>query len=394
MMPHGTWRWRRCSAWWALATGVVVAFAVSAGAEVPERKPYLLLVSFYTPPLAGVTDEHLAFIRESAYDGVAIPIADAYDAAPLAEIVQIAAQLDSARVKSQMDLWPWFYLNRFVGRPEGRHDAGVQVGDRAADYFGRIRALDLDDRAGALSDMIGLWRLSLRSARASGSPGVVVDLELYNDYRCSNVTFVAKQRGETVEQVRERLREVGRDMGRIVAEEYPDAVLLALFTRLGETGSGGTAPTESELSEGLLGFLAEKSVPARLLDGGEISPGYYNPGVDALRRRIAEREEHLRPFLEKYAGRFGLAGTIAPYHDSKILESWIADAAGTDPPFRSLEDFRPMLRELFARYRYVWIYAAKAAKANPYDPAIAPQYNRIFAEVIEEVSGSHVPVGR
>jgi hypothetical protein len=81
-----------------------------------------------------------------------------------------------------------------------------------------------------------------------------------------------------------------------------------------------------------------------------------------------------------------LAGTISPYHDYKLLSWWIKDAAGADPPLKTVEDFRPMFKTLFDAYDWVWIYAASAAQSEPYTLDNVKRYGAVLRAALEEAA--------
>ena len=356
--------------------------AQGSTAERPKR--YLMLVTFFTKELAAMPPEKLSVANDSPYHGVAVPVIDGYDGDPIpseAEIEARFAVLDKACTK---DLWPWVFTNRIYGQAEIEHSHNAPQ----REYFKRFRAIDLNDQAGALSDFYALWRASLRLAKRHGAPGVVIDLEGYNDYRCYKVSYVAKKLGISADEVMTKLRGIGAALGRIVEEEYPEAVIWTLFTALHkprETLADGrdAYSTVAYMSLGLLDYLKNHDVPALVLDGGESGgPGYYNETLEKLQKSIAERRERFAPWLQMYPGRLALAGTISTWHDASLLTGWIAKAKD-NPNLQTIDDFRPFLKALFDAYPYVWIYAAGAAKHNPYDPEIAAKHNAVYREVLE-----------
>ena len=74
--------------------------------------------------------------------------------------------------------------------------------------------MDLDNETGARQDMMKQWRLAVRTARQWKSPGILWDPEAYNDYRTYDVSYLAKLRGESVDQVIEKCEKVGADLRR------------------------------------------------------------------------------------------------------------------------------------------------------------------------------------
>ena len=139
--------------------------------------------------------------------------------------------------------------------------------------------------------------------------------------------------------------------------------------------------------EGLLDRSVERDIPLTVVDGGEIAVGYYNPSPEALRKRILRRAEVVRPLLEKYRGRYVLAGTIAPYADASKITGWLERRAGDNQPYKTLADFEPLFRILFSTYRFVWIYAASAAKFFPFRPDSAREYHPQIERFLRKFGG-------
>lgn len=106
-----------------------------------------------------------------------------------------------------------------------------------------------------------------------------------------------------------------------------------------------------------------------------------------LKNKIARTKAQLRPFTTEYPNHFVLGGTIAPYHDITQLKpnSWIDKKAKGNPTLQTIDDFKPLFRELFTSLPYVWTYPASATRYDPYNPNIAPKYNKAIAEVLNEI---------
>lgn len=335
--------------------------------------PYLLLVTFYTPRLSDLTAQHLTALRDAPFNGVASAVVTAYNTDPVPDISAFGEALNLCK-QARVKVWPWVFMNRMIARhPEGRSHVGTR---QAPEYFKRIKAMDLDNAAGARADFLRIWRLALRLARRLDAPGIVADFEAYNNYRAYSPVWVAEQRGETVDKVIQQLRQLGADLADIVAEEYPKAVIWQLF--FDPYSTPYTAPDGRKVTRtcnyvnlGILDRAVEKGIPLTLIDGAETAVGYYQPSLERLKGRIDAHQAKARPFLDKYGERLQLAGTIAPYADCRRLDGWIRRAAGDNPPWKTAADFVPLFKELFARYRWMWIYAASAARFNPYDATAA-----------------------
>lgn len=351
---------------------------------------YLLLVTFSAPRLGQLDEAGIRAINAFPYHGVALTVIGAYQVVPVPGLDEFAPVVALAKARCKKDLWPWIFLNRMIGRSP-RSPAHPSA-PKAGECFGRIKGMDLDGSAGALPDFLALWRLSLLLAKALGSPGVVVDLEAYNDYRVYNPFALAQMRGEEVDEVLQKLRHIGQKMADIAAEVYPDAKVWFLFTGLDaspiyESGGRRLRRSVSYIVEGLLDRAVERGLPLTVIDGGETTVGYYNPSPSALRGRISRRAEVAKPLLEKYRGRYVLAGTIAPYADASEITDWLRRAAGKSPPYKTLADFEPLFRILFSTYRYVWIYAAGAAKFYPFKPESARKFHPWIERFLREFGG-------
>lgn len=355
------------------------------------KRPYLNLITFYTPKLVEAEPEKMKLLRDSAFDGVAMPVEGGYVSAAVPEYAPLLAKAQSAQSAAGKQVWPWIFLNRMIGSPE---DAQGHAGANAADpgYFQKIKILDLDNAAGARAQYLALFRLAVRLARELKSPGIVLDLEAYNNYPVYNVGYVAERRGETPQQVIAGCEKLGADMARVCAEEYPACVVWSLFSRLETRQSvpGLDQPaltTVGCMSLGFLKYCLAQHLPTRYLCGGEDSVGYYSADLPALQRKITTRAAALSPYLEQFPANFELAGTISPYHDYHVLTSWLQKVAGADPQLKTIADFQPFFRTLFEQYDWVWIYAASAGKANPYAPALSATYSAVYRAAMAEACG-------
>jgi hypothetical protein len=353
------------------------------------KRPYLCLITFYTPHIMAATAEQMAVINDTPYDGVAMPIAGAYDTQPVPDYETYGDQIAMLRRTCRYRIWPWVFVNRFIGcSAESRRHTSQS--SEPPEYFRRIKSLDLDDAAGARSDMMKIWQHAVRMARDLGSPGIVLDLEAYNDYRTYDVAHVAEERGETVAQVARACEEVGADLARIVQQEYPQCVVWSLFSRLQPTDikaqdyEGPIYPVPGHITHGFLAYCQRNRVPAKYLCGGEVELGYYNRNVSALKDRIRARDAAFEAPLRQFPDHFFLAGTISPYHDYKILTGWLKKAAGEDPELKNIHDFLPMFKALFDAYDWVWIYASTAGQTAPYDPETSKLYSGVLDEALKQ----------
>ena len=347
----------------------------------PRKRSYLKLITFYTKPLGAATPEALRVLNDSAYAGVAIPLRGSYDTNPVPAYASLKPHMDAVPGALKIDPWPWVVLNRFIAAPaDGSGHAAKHAKDLK--YFQRIKGLDLDNETGARADMLKLWRYAVRAAREWNSPGIMIDLEAYNNYRAYNVASIAKERGETVDEVIRKCEQLGADLGKIVQEEYPACVIWSLFSRFEKSltlpgRDGKVYTTVSYIGLGLLKYAKANKVPLKYLCGGETTPGYCNKSVDMLKRKIAARDRAVAEFLEQFPDRFFLAGTISPFHDYSIAKSFIQKGY-KGSSIKTIRDFEPMFRTLFDAYDWVWIYASSAARTMPYKP----ENNRMYSTVL------------
>ena len=358
----------------------------------PGKRCYLSLISFYNPTLFDATPEELAVLNDSAYEAVAIRFWGGYDASAIPPYDELKPHLNRVREALDIDPWPWVFSNRLIGAPEdGRGHASKNADD--PEYFRRIPILDLDNETGARGDFLTMFRHAVRAAREWGVPGVVVDLEAYNNYYAYQVSYVAERRGEHARDVVSKCEGIGADMARICEEEFPECIVWSLFSRLerptrlaGVTGPVYTTPGHMTL--GFLKYAKQHKVPCKFLCGGETTPGYYNPNVERLKARIAGRDAAMAGVMARFPNHLYLAGTISPYHDHRILTDWILRNAGDDPELKTIEDFQPMFRTLFDAYDWVWIYASSAARTQPYNPDNNARYSAVLKAALDESAGA------
>ncbi len=347
---------------------------------------YLLLVTFATPSVRDLTPADLEAIAASPYHGVASALVGAYDVDPVPPASAFAASDDlvGQHLKDK-HVWPWVFLNRIIGRATDT-EGYAHSGAPSPEYFTNIKGMDLWDETGALSDWMAIWRLAVQLSDELNTPGVVVDLEAYNDYRAYDPVYLAKQSGKPVEEIIERLKEIGAEMAMVIKEERKGALIWTLFSGLDRPRYGPDNSTYYRsvgyLLLGMLDAARENDIAITIIDGGEVGLGYYNDSLERLQARIAARREQFAELQGEASGRFELGGTIAPWNDPSLLTGWAARVAGDDPPFKSVDDFAPLVDELLTNYAWVWIYAASAVGYDPYDPEVAAPYNRMLEQAL------------
>jgi hypothetical protein len=348
--------------------------------------PYLLLVSFYSGQIGKFEAEKMHSINKSPYHGVAVEIADAYDFGKYAE-KDFNRAVVLLKNESKKHIWPWVFFNRVIGYEEGERAHSPLA---KADYFRRIDGMDLYNQTGALGDLYNLWRISLRIAKTLGSPGIVVDPEAYNNYRSYQLGHLAAQLEKPRGEIRERLRTVGRELADIVEKEYPEAILWFLFTGLGSPGRTWKPHTEGEyrtvsyVAQGILDRAKEKEMKLRLISGGELSLGYCYRSFEDLKKKIGIRNEAFSSMICLYPNLY-LAGTISPWQRGNVRKNWMLRDTCGQSTLKTAEDFAPLIIDLLRSYQYVWIYAAMAAKYDPYDPYLAASLNMAIGKALNGV---------
>jgi hypothetical protein len=365
--------------------------AATASTPTAERmgNHYLMLVN--TAMANQIDAPKLAQFDRSPYDGLAVSFVNAYDTSPVPSPAVMKAQIASWKKSATKQIWPWVYLNRMIGANEAEGNQLTKV-----PYFQRFQGLDLDSKAGAQNDFLESWRNALRIARETGVPGIVCDLEFYNNYQAYDVAELARMTSMPRPDVLNALRQVGARMADIAAAEYPGATLWFLFT-------GFTRPeyrviegrpyylAATYIAEGLLLQIQRHHLPLRVMSGGEVGLGYCHNSVDDLRQAIEKRAAAFAPLLQKYNGILELAGTMTLWSDRSAKKNWVAHGACGTSSAATVEDLVPYMELLFRSYRYNWLYgspnggyfAFQSASALRFDAAIALAKARAYVAARE-----------
>ena len=323
----------------------------------------------------------------SHFDGLAVSFADAYDTSPVLSLASMQAQFARWKIPTKKAVWPWVYLNRLIGANAAEGNPLTNV-----PYFQAFQGLDLDGRAGAQNDFLANWRSALQLARQMRVPGIVCDLEFYNNYKADDPAELSRMASMPQSEVLKALGRLGARMADIAAKEYPGATLWFLFT-------GFTRPdyrtiegrpyylASTYIVEGLLDEIQQRHLRLRVLSGGEVGLGYCHVSVDDLSRAIEKRAAVFAPLLQKYNGILELACTMTLWSDRAAKKSWVAEGACGQSPAENVEDLIPYMELLFRAYRYNWIYASPnggylafdATSATRFDSAIARAKELAFA---------------
>lgn len=352
----------------------------TVGMQSASGASNLLLVSFSTPLLRDLSVRELDAINQSPYEGVAVELRGPADTSHRTEL-----GLDSAvariRAHTTKHVWPWIFVNRIIGTS---HD-GIppETSSSAKSGFGRIAGLDLWNESGALDDFYSQWSLALKTAKELGSPGIVVDHEAYNNYRSYNVDYVARKSGRSPSDVITQLEAVGARLADITNSEYPGAVLWFLSSGLVSSDQSGTSHRRAGayIALGMLERAKQTQAKWTLVAGGEQALNYCFLSLADLRATIGKRDNSFQTLVAQYP-RLAQGGTIAPWARASARSDWLRRDKCGRSELVTADDFVPLFRALFQRYRYVWIYAAKVAPYDPYDSASAAPYNKALRSAL------------
>jgi len=356
-------------------------------------------------PLLDVTAKQIKPLNDSPFDGITFALMDHYSAQPPVDKDVIMKKVAELKKISSRPVWVRVNMNRIYQRaklpsagycttyydekqPKTKLSCrGLSVDEvqrQSTPCFASIKAVDIYDEAGALSDFYRLWELGLIFAGRMRS-GIILDMEDYHGLDAYSVAKVAKAQGKSSEEVIQRCREIGANLADIAAKTYPETPVIALFTLMAEIDRDG-GKTIAHICEGMLMRAKEKRIPLKLIEGGEWEVGYVNKTIEGLEAKIARRWYWYRPWLERFPDNFFLGGTITLWDDPSKLSAWTKADAGENNPFKSLEDFKPFLKALFSNYDYIWIYQPTCIDYKPYDPEIAPAFHRKLEKVIDETA--------
>ena len=347
---------------------------------------YLLLVN--TAIAQFMSDDKLRQFDKSSYDGIAIAFLHAYDTSTPPSVAEMNRQIAGWKQLTSKQIWPWVYLNRIVARnpAENNHYADNP-------YFNRIAGVDLDDKQGALSDFLRIWRNSITAARDANVPGIMCDLEFYNNYKEYDIGQIAYQTGKTPAQVADGLKSIGARMADSASAIYPNSVIWLMFTGLTHPGykkldGAPYYPSPTYVSIGMLDEVVKKQLPLKVLAGGEGSLGYCHESLSAFQDAIEKRRNDLSAELQKYSGVLELGGTLALWSERKIKTDWLNQAECGKSQADTVEDLEPYLELLLKTYRYNWLYATSEGNYLPFSAASAPRFDAVIRKARESTSSA------
>lgn len=349
--------------------------------------PYLLLVSFSSGHFLDLNPERLDMINASPYHGAAIALVDAYDTNPYTG-KDFEGVLKKIQGNSEKHIWPWVFWNRAVGFVPSGPESLFHKGNKA--YFAKIGRMDIYNRTGALDDFFELYRSALRGAKRLGSPGIVLDMEAYNIRAADryDINALAESQGKSVPEVRNRLREIGRELADISESEYPGAKIWFLFSGLGRPVRSLNPFAEKDynvigqVALGLLERAKARKMGLELISGGEMSLGYCHRSMLHMEKKIRSRDAKYEQLKSTYPN-LSLGGTLAPWIDRGLRHGWGRQGDCGDSEFKGIADFGPPLSHLMGHYEYLWLYAAGAMGYSPYEKNSAKAVNKTLSEAFE-----------
>jgi hypothetical protein len=346
---------------------------------------YLLLVNTAIARL--LKPEDISEFDKSPYDGLAIAFHYNYDVGPVFSSDQMDAQLLEWKKHTNKDLWPWVYLNRMIGAGEASGNPRVDV-----PYFHRIQGIDLEDKAGAKSDFLQIWRNALHTAKDTRVPGIVFDLEFYNYHKGYDPAEMATQTSKSVPRVVELLQQLGADLADMAAAQFPDAVLWMPFTGFTHEDfkrieNRSYYATPVYIAIGLLERIQQRNYRLKVISGGETSLGYCHENLAEFRKAIQKRAESFAPELQKYSPNLELAGTITLWTERTGKSGFIAEGDCGKASANNIEELEPYVELLFKTYRYNWIYGSSNGSYFAFDPRSAPRFNAVISKARKNMEG-------
>ncbi len=353
-----------------------LALAARPGVSFAEKRhcPYLLVVSWYSvTSLDQITKEWLEKANATPFDGIGAMLSLGRRAARAPDDDKYLDRIRELRRYAQKDIWPWIFLNRMFGGPSlaGRKVYSLMT-DSERTHFTAIKGMDLYDEQGALSAFKGLFRQALKVARTFGSPGIIIDHEAYNNPGARWIPSLRRLQGKTGPEIVRRLEQIGQELAVIVNDEYPEATLW--FSAIEPDSACGY------IVRGMLEAAVHSGMKFKVVEGGEKTVRYVHKTLPELEGAIANQKETLRRWLPQYPDRLIPAGTTTLIDNSEQLGPWFK-AQYEGSRIKSVEDMAPFLRVLFSNYRYIWIYAAREAHFDPFDPVTGKKFFQVIDRV-------------
>jgi len=346
-----------------------------APAVTSDGDAYLLLVG---ADVSILTPDKVQQFSKSPYDGMAVSFLRDYATEPIPAVSDMERAIQGWKKITTKDFWPWVYLNRMIGPDPTKNNPRSDN-----PYFRKIRGIDLDDQAGARKDFLTCWQSALHVAKDTHAPGIVVDLEFYNNYPEYNVIELAQQTGKKPEEAIDSLHKLGERMGEIANAEYPDALLWFFFTDLHAPNWKVVAgksyyPAPGYIMLGLLDQIKNSHSKIKVVEGGGEGLGYCHISTDQMKTKIARRDQALAPILKRYDGILVMGAPLTLWSDSTKKSDWMTQGDCGNATAQNVESQAPYLALLFKTYPYIWIYASDKGGYNPFHPRIAPRFDAVL----------------
>lgn len=337
-----------------------------------SMSPYWLLVTFASTD----TPQSLATFATSSFNGVAVPVDSAYytgQTPALTTLEPLFAQLHAA---AQRDIWPWVFINRMVS----------------------ASGLDLSPAGNAQGQFLDDWRAALTLARTMQSPGVVLDLEFYNDPGIAYaMTRFAQAQGVAAQDASQLLQDLGKTLADIAQQTYPAAQIWILNSALNTSqdqqidGQNYYEP-RGEIAIGLLQELAALNSRVAMIDGGEDSLGYCHADLAALQSQTVLRQQQYASTLNQYGSWLSLSGTIAVWTAASSKTSWLTQEDCGMSEVWGIAGFTDYFSLLDGTYRYNWVYGAQAGGYDPSNSTTASQLTAALEQASLDARSSAAPV--
>ncbi|MBU1172947.1 MAG: LamG domain-containing protein [Proteobacteria bacterium] len=330
--------------------------------EKPETLKELLYFSFATPKYDALTHHDLEIISQAAFSGVCVRLIGAYDN-KRPYYTEFEPVIKSIKERHISKVWPVVFFNRFFGSPTINPCHGImQKGSKVTSYAKKTNGLDLSKSSGALFDFINIFKLALKIAKETNSPGIFIDSEAYNCYDAYKITDLAKRHRSTPDEVIAQLYEIGKNLADTCNSTYPDALLFFYIADLGCVYNNDFQKSITYIVEGILKRAKDQAYSLKVIDGWTGQYIYFSLGhaKHVIESKIAEKYD----YLERYPN-LELAGVVAPFESYSNLpvNSWIRKSRmGTSDNLsaniNTINDFFDIYNYLFSTFNYVWVYGA------------------------------------
>lgn len=324
--------------------------------KLHELSSYLLLVSFAIQSPQFISEEIITSIKASPFDGIAVPYVSPYHADPV-NVNETNDSFEQLASHLKKEVWPWVFLNRVVGYDPEQKGKFKPKKLKFSDLEG-IHIMPDQERA---VDFLKLWKNALLVAKNTESPGIVLDLEPYNNKQAYRISYLSKKMDKSDKQIREYLREFGQKMAEIAFDTYPSAKVHLLYSGL--TSKKLFAITQWEkrsvsyIVEGMLNFNETNKLTVSYYSGGELTLGYCNLDLEHLQEKISVRKKKFAKYEDKYAG-LKLSAPVAPWLDVDSRSGWMTRGNCGKSRLRTIKDFASIFNEIKSTYNFTWIYLA------------------------------------